>query len=127
LFWPSDYGVHFAGEVLVVRNSLLQENPELVRNIVEAQIDGWNNTLSNPEQAISYVMKYAKQKDADLQREMLRRILPLVHPGNVKVGTINLNVLEEMNGILLRYGLLKSEDLVEKSFSLEYVKVAKSE
>ena len=119
--WPSDYGVDWYSDTLVVADRLLVENPDLVDRFVQATLRGHQYAFTHPEEAAEISLKYAEIQDYDLQLEMLRASIPLIHTGSVKLGEMNAAVWESMQEDLLEQGLLESHQPLEKIFDETFV------
>lgn len=70
---PRDYGVHFKGQAYFTTTSTIHNNPNLVRNFLSAELDGWTKVASDPESAIAALHKIAPSADLKRERELLKR------------------------------------------------------
>ncbi len=62
LFYPENYGIHFVGDVLFVKNDLLKNNRDLVKRFVRASYKGWLYAIEHPDEAIQIILnKYNTQ------------------------------------------------------------------
>ena len=57
-FLWSDYGFNAYAHSLVVRNDVIESNPEMVRKFLKAAYRGWDFTVQNPEEAIAILSEY---------------------------------------------------------------------
>ena len=57
-FLWSDYGFNAYAHSLVVRNDVIESNPEMVRKFLKAAYRGWDFTVQNPEEAIMILSEY---------------------------------------------------------------------
>jgi NitT/TauT family transport system substrate-binding protein len=57
-FLWSDYGFNAYAHSLVVRNDVIESNPEMVRKFLNAAYRGWDFTVQNPEEAIAILSEY---------------------------------------------------------------------
>ncbi len=119
--WPSDYGVHWYSDTLVVADRLLSENPELVERFVRATLRGHQYAFTHPQEAAEISLKYAQIQDYDLQLEMLRASIPLIHTGSAKLGEMNAAVWDSIQQDLLDQGLLESQQPLDKIFDESFV------
>jgi NitT/TauT family transport system substrate-binding protein len=83
---PADYGVTFYADVLVARESLIEQNPELVTRFVRATMSGWAGALQHPEEGAALPLSYDPALDLAHQREILDATAPLVHTGVDQIG-----------------------------------------
>jgi NitT/TauT family transport system substrate-binding protein len=83
---PVDYGVTFYADVLVARESLIEQEPELVGRFVRATMRGWAGALQHPEEGATLPLAYDPALDPAHQREILDATAPLVHTGVDQLG-----------------------------------------
>lgn len=82
----SDYGINSYELVLITTERLATENPDLVTRFLRAALQGWNDVILSPAQAIGYVKEYAPGVDRDGQLQRLSVFVELVKPAQTKVG-----------------------------------------
>jgi len=56
IFYYTDHGLDFYGNVVLVKESFLEENPEVVRSFLKAYIRGLQDTLRDPSAGLDSVM-----------------------------------------------------------------------
>ncbi len=121
LIWPSDYGVYFYSDLVVTRESLIKENPDLVARFLRATLRGWQDAVEDYEQAIPAVLKYSKDKDPQLQAAMMEAQLPLVHTGDDYIGWMKPEDWQAMYKTLLDYGLLAKPFDVNHAYTMQFL------
>lgn len=90
LLKPRDYGVNFYNDVLVTRESLLEEYPAEVAAFREASLKGWHYAVENPEETIQVIHeRYAPGKSLEHLRFEARELKKLIMPELVKLGHMN--------------------------------------
>lgn len=102
--YPSDYGVHFYADTLFTTDSIVKNNPELVRKVVAATIKGYEDAIANQDQAVAYTLEYDSQLNRAHQANMLRESEKFIYPSNEKsllVGFMDKNVVESTQQFLL--------------------------
>jgi ABC-type nitrate/sulfonate/bicarbonate transport system substrate-binding protein len=67
----SDYGVPTLGLAFVTTETMVQDDPDLLRDFVAAALEGIAYAEANRAEAIEIVMKYAPEADPDHMRYML--------------------------------------------------------
>ncbi|MEO1590542.1 MAG: ABC transporter substrate-binding protein [Cyanobacteria bacterium J06632_22] len=73
IFYYTENGLNFYGNVILVKESFLEENPEVVRGFVAAYIKGLQDTVSDPEAGLEAVMAAGDElMDADAERLRLQ-------------------------------------------------------
>lgn len=117
---PSDYEINFYGDTLFTTEKVIQENPDLVKRVTRATIKGWQFAYDNPEKAVDYVLMYSDQLNREQEMRGMKASLELIKPDDKSIGTIEMDVVEQMQDLLVDYGILKSpvdlDKLVNKSF-----------
>lgn len=90
LLKPRDYGVNFYNDVLVTRESLLEERPAETAAFLEASLKGWRHALRNTEEAVKIIHeKYATDKSLEHLRFEARELKKLIMPELVTLGHMN--------------------------------------
>jgi len=108
LIWPSDYGAYFYSDMVVTSDRLIAENPGLVTRFLRATLRGWQDAIEDYQQAVPVILKYARNKDPQLQAAMMESQLPLVHTGEDHIGWMRAEDWQAM------YKLLQDNDLLTK-------------
>ena len=108
---PYDYGITFYADVLAVRESLIEQEPELVARFVRATMRGWTHALQDPSESAELALRYNQHLDPAHERELLRASAPLIHTGTDQVGWMRaedwdtmIKTLHEERSIPVRIG-----------------------
>ncbi len=116
---PSDYGINFYGDTLFTTEKVIQENPDLVKRVTRATLKGWQFAYDHPEKAVDYVLMYSDQLNKEQEMRGMKASLELIKPDDKPIGTIEMDVVKQMQDLLVDYGILKSpvdlDKLVYKS------------
>ncbi len=100
---PSDYGIDFYSDFLFTRDSLIQENSQLIDKFRKATLQGWHYSMDNPEEIIQIIQsKYNSNKTLDELRYEALAISSLVRSELVDIGYINENRIQKMAKILIQ-------------------------
>lgn len=99
--WPSDYGINSYSMTLFTSEDLIKERPDLVRNFVEATIEGWNYAYEHPNEAVEITLGYSDQLNREHETKMMKASLELLKPDDKPIGYMDRRVWEEMQGIFL--------------------------
>lgn len=105
---PSDYGIHFYGDTLFTTEKVIQENPDLVERFTRASIKGWEFAYNNPEKTVDYVLMYSDQLNKEQELLGMEASLELIQPDDKAIGTIELEVVQQMQDLLVGFGILES-------------------
>jgi NitT/TauT family transport system substrate-binding protein len=112
---PYDYGVTFYADVLAVRESLIEQEPELVEKVVRATMRGWTEALQDPINSARLPLHYDPKLDVARQLENLRASSPLVHTGVDRIGWMRTEDWDSMIKTLQQEGMiqegLRAEDV----------------
>lgn len=121
LIWPSDYGVSLYADVLFTTEETLRTNPTLVRDVVQATLEGWRKAFENPEQTVAYTLKYGAELKKDHERKMLDASKPLVSPDDKPLGWMDVAVWQQMHRLLRKSNFLKNDVDVSQAFRVDYI------
>ena len=115
---PSDHGIYFYGDTLFTTEKVIQENPDLVERFVRASVKGWQFAYDNPEKAVDYVLLYSDQLNREQEMLGMAASLELIKPDDKSIGTIEKDVVKQMQDLLVGDGIIKSPvDLDELIYS----------
>ena len=121
LIKPRDYGIQFYSDVLFTTEDMIKENPEEVKNFVQASLNGWKLVFENPEEAIGEVLSVNSSLDRNHQTRFLELSKPLI-TGNGDMGYSDKKVWEAMQDTLLSQGILKNSVDIDKVFTNSFLK-----
>ena len=117
----ADY-VQLASNGLITNEKTLVENPELVRAMVAAFLQGLADTVADPDEAYelskAHVPNLAEANEA-VQKEVLARSIELWQAE--RPGFSDAQAWENMQATLLKMGLLAGGLEIEKAFTNEFV------
>lgn len=125
LIWPGDYGIHLYADVLFTTEEMLRTQPEIVKAVVHATLEGWTLAFTNKDSAVTYTLRYGKELTREHETRMLNASEPLVLPDAKPVGYMELSVWKEMHSLLRESNFLKSDVDVSKSFRIDFIEGAK--
>ena len=118
---PSDYGINFYGDTLFTTEEMIENNPNLVRRFVNATLRGWEYAYDHPDEAVDYVLMYSDQLNRDQETRGMRVSLELIRPDDKPVGTIDKEVVEEMQNLLVDYGIIKTPVELDKLYTTRFL------
>ncbi len=103
----SDY-LELVGNGLVTNEETIVSNPELVRQMVAATLQGIQYTIEHPEEAYQICLKYVENLKADdpIQKHILSTSMEMWKADTL--GYSNPQAWENMQDILLQMGLLQT-------------------
>lgn len=122
LIQTADYAA-LVGNGLVVSESLIDEQPDLVKGAAKALSDALDFTINNPDETFEIAEKYVEGLDdpaiAETQREVLTRSIELWKAD--RLGETSLVSWETMQSVLLDMGLLSGELDLGAAFTNEFL------
>ncbi len=108
-----EYGIDFYGDLLVTREALARERPDVVAAFVAATLRGWHEAMANPEALAVRILGFEGVTERgitlELLREEARAMRELVVPDLVDIGHVNVGRLDRMAQTLVDVGLFDGE------------------
>jgi NitT/TauT family transport system substrate-binding protein len=117
-----DY-VHLAANGLVTNETMIRQEPDLVRRMVSATLKGIQFASQNPAEAYEISKKYVEnlaQADSTVQKEVLATSISLWQTD--PLGEIDSEAWENMHTVLLEMGLLTTPQDVSQAYTSEFIK-----
>ena len=117
-----DY-VQLASNGLVSSETVIQENPDLVRRMVKATLQGIQAAKENPDEAYEISKKFVEnldQADESIQKKVLSISISLWQTD--PLGYSDPDAWNNMHNVLLDMGLLATELDTNKAFTNDYIK-----
>ena len=107
---------------LITNETVLAENPALVKGMVRAVIRGIQDTIANPDEAYEISKKYVEnlaQADAAVQKEVLTTSIELYQ--REPWGQSDAQAWQNMQDVLLEMGLIMKEQDLSKAYTNDYL------
>lgn len=118
LLFPSDYGVNIYADVLFTTEDMITKEPELVRKVVQATMQGWEQSLNKKEQAVTYTLQYSDSLKRDHEQTMLEASERYIKPNSTtKIGEMNKETWEHIQKLLVGSGLIDAPIDVEYAYT----------
>jgi len=86
--FPADYGVGGYEGLVLVNDSTIKADPQLVRRFVRASQQGWRYAVEHPDEAAQILLKWAPQPGLAFQKLAVRAVGPLVDTPQAAIGWI---------------------------------------
>jgi ABC-type nitrate/sulfonate/bicarbonate transport system substrate-binding protein len=87
--FPADYGVGGYEGLVLVNDSTIKADPQLVRRFVQASQQGWRYAVEHPDEAAQILLKWAPQPGLAFQKLAVRAVGPLVDTPQAAIGWID--------------------------------------
>jgi NitT/TauT family transport system substrate-binding protein len=124
---PSDYGIDTYPGLIFTTETMLAEQPEVIERFLRAMIQGHQDVLDDPQQALGFVLDYNKKLVREEQERRLQAFLPLIKPPGTVIGQMRPEVWQLMYQISLDHGLLSTPVELEAAYTLEFLEKIYSE
>jgi ABC-type nitrate/sulfonate/bicarbonate transport system substrate-binding protein len=126
VIYATDYGVHLYGDVLLARQELVTESPELVQRVVSALIQGWTWALAHVEEAADLALGWNAELDLEEQRTILAASIPFIHVGTAPLGAMADERWTHMAATMSEFGLLPPDFDPAPAYALDFVRAGDS-
>jgi NitT/TauT family transport system substrate-binding protein len=121
VFAPHDFGITMYGELLVARESTIEQEPELVQAFLRATLRGWQAALQDPEKNSRLALHYDPKLDPTHELDRLRSSGPLIHTGVDRIGWMRTEDWERMLQTLHREGVLSELPEAREIFTTRFL------
>ncbi len=118
---PDDYGIHFYGDTLITTDAMIRKNPDLVQRFLRATLKGWSYALEHPEAIGSYIGKYSRGADAELEADKMIASIPLINTGEDHIGWMKRESWEVMAQTLQAQGELKQPLNIDNVYTMQFL------
>jgi NitT/TauT family transport system substrate-binding protein len=119
----SDY-LTLVANGLLTNETTLQNNPDLVRRMVEATYRGIADTLADPDEAYEISLQYVEnldQANQDVQKQVLATSIEHYQDGENRLGYSDPQSWENMQDILLQMGLIDTPLDLSQAYTNEFL------
>jgi NitT/TauT family transport system substrate-binding protein len=116
-----DY-LQLVGNGLITNETVLKEDPDLVRRMVKATLEGISYTMAHPDEAYTISTKYVEnlaKADTSVQKQVLATTMELWKTS--RLGYTDPKAWTNMQDILLKMSLLKQPLDLSKAYSNDYL------
>ncbi len=120
---PEDYGVNMYNDVIVTSDKIIEEDPEMVKNFLQATIKGWDTALDYPDQALDATLKYSRNDKEDIgyEKNVLSASATLIRPDDIKgIGQMKASRWLEMYH-LYKSTVISPEFDVSKGYTIDFL------
>jgi putative hydroxymethylpyrimidine transport system substrate-binding protein len=102
--------------VLVTTRELIETDPGLVREVVEATVEGYEIAVDDPDAALAALLDGVDGLDAGEQQAQLDALLPALSP----VGVLDLEVLEAWARWDAEHGIVETPPDIDEAFNTNF-------
>lgn len=111
VFHPIDYDVDFYGDILLTTGPIIQSDPQLTRDFLDATRRGWEYAMRHPEAIVDLILRDYNTTDKSRGHLLFeaRMARQLILPQVVPIGYMNRERWEHIEGIFRSQGLLAGD------------------
>ena len=96
----SDAGLDYYSNGIVASDTMIENNPDLVRRFVKATLDGLKSAIADPKEAGEIMHKYHREIDVNIAIGETRKVKQLALQPNAVLGTIEPGRVQKMIDIV---------------------------
>jgi NitT/TauT family transport system substrate-binding protein len=123
----SDYGVETYTSMLFTTEDMVKNHPQDVQRFVQSVIEGLQDEVANPDQAIDYTLQFGKDLQRAAQLARLQVTIPLIHPAESKIGLMDATVWDITHQMLLDENVISKPIDIHAAYDLSFVNKAHAE
>jgi NitT/TauT family transport system substrate-binding protein len=105
-----DHGLDFYANGIIVREELVQTNPDLVRRFTRAAVRGLDDAMKHPEEAVGHLLKHAPENVRDIAARSWQITTDLIQTDEAK---------KNGTGYMLPAKMKITYDVVTSAFELD--------
>ncbi len=122
-FVYSDYGADFYSNGLGAMEDYIKAKPDVVRNFVQATMEGFKYTFANPKEAVALLKKHQPQLDEATAMQEIPIIRKLIDADNSKgpLGAMTKEKMQETQELMVKYLDMKNPPPVAETFTNEFL------
>lgn len=117
----SDYGIDMYPNVIITSETMVSENPDLIRRFLAATIKGMQTAIDEPEHAAELAAALNPDVTLEAEAEGMRRSLPLINPADSEPGMMQPEIWQLTYDTLVAEGLLDAELDVSAAYTLTFL------
>lgn len=122
----TDFGLQGAAQTIVVSDDTLEEKGDMVRDVLAAIFDGWDEALACKESTAAlivdeYVPDGSIYKDVAFQNRSLELIEPFVLGNGGPIGVIDVAAWDASTELMLEFGIIDCLPDLNSTFDLDFL------
>jgi NitT/TauT family transport system substrate-binding protein len=121
LIYPSDYGIHFYGDVIFTTDQLIASDPDLVSRFLRATLKGWTYAIENPATIGAMVQVYFPDTAVADQNTRMIASIPLINTGEDHIGWMRPELWVSMEKTLREQGVITTPLDVTQVYTLQFL------
>lgn len=117
----SDYGVETYTSLLFTTEDMIKNHPQDVQRFVQSVVQGLQDEVANPDQAIDYTLQYGKELQRTPQLTRIQVTIPLIHPAESKIGLMDATIWDFTHQMLLDEKVISKPIDINAVYDLSFV------
>lgn len=122
--YPDEYSLQFYADTIIASDTLIKQNPDLVRRFVRASLKGWNWAVAYPNEAAVLALRYDPKLVASHEIKMMQMSLPFIYTSQTSIGGMDSGTWKNMEEILSPHsGSIGAPAPLENIFTTEFLQL----
>lgn len=118
VLFPEDYNIQFIGPVYFVKQTELNQNRDRYKEFLKYTINGWQQALKQPENAINELKKYSDDIDESRELKSLKKGIEYFQGENNQTLNVTKETILKMGENLVKLNILEEKEEIFKSIDL---------
>jgi len=116
-----DYGLDFYTPVIITSQKFIDQNPQAVKDFLEATSRGYNDCIKNPKECAEILLKYAPELDRELVIKSQEYLKNEYISDSAYWGEMKREMWENLGDFLYENGVIPVPLDVDKAFTNEFL------
>lgn len=121
LMYYKDYGVDVYINTIFVTEEFMQTNPDLITRFLRATMKGYQYALEHTDEVAALATQYDETLDLGYQEQVMKVQIPFIDTGNAPIGSMDENVWNITQEILLEFGMISAPVDLSKIYTNQFV------
>lgn len=121
LMYYKDYGVDVYINTIFVTEEFKQNNADLITRFIRATFRGYQYAIENTDEVAALAVSYDETLDLAYQQQVMLASIPFIDTGNAPIGSMDENVWNITQEILLEFNLLSAPIDLSTVYTNEFV------
>lgn len=117
----SDYAIDSYDTLIFTTEDMVNNRPDVVERFLRATLLGWQDVISNADQAAKITVKYGTDLVQEEQLRRLEAFIPLMSSAGSRTGLMSAEVWDFNYQLLLDGGLLEAPVDVQSAYTLSFL------
>ena len=124
---PSNYAVIFYADVIVTKEKMTHNNPQLVERFLKATLKGWSKAIENPKENAKLTLLYNPQLNYQHELDVLETSMPLIHTGEDFIGWMKSEDWQYMYQTMVEQTIVEDTLNPEDLYTMQFLKTIYSQ